>query len=164
MTTIDPRTTLGELVTEHPDLSRFFDALGLDYCCGGGRTVEEACAAAGVDVEALERAVASTAADRDAGPAWTTMDPAELTVHIETTHHASLHRELPRLLALADKVVAVHGDRHPELAAARATLRELGDDLGSHLRQEEQVVFPMIRALSEGVSVPYLSVPCSIAA
>ena len=45
MNDIDSGTTLGELVTRHPQLARVFDGLGLDYCCGGGRTLDQACAA-----------------------------------------------------------------------------------------------------------------------
>ena len=32
------------------------------------------------------------------------MAPAELVDHLEATHHAYLHAELPRLTALVDKV------------------------------------------------------------
>ena len=53
----------------------------------------------------------------------------ELVDHIETTHHAYLHRELPRLTALSDKVLAAHGARHPELAELSLTLGELRADL-----------------------------------
>ena len=55
------------------------------------------------------------------------MAPAELVDHLETTHHAYLHAELPRLTALADKVTGVHGARHPELAdVAEAYARAAG--------------------------------------
>ena len=51
------------------------------------------------------------------------MDPDELVDHLEATHHAYLHAELPRLSALVDKVTAVHGRRHPELSEIAARLR-----------------------------------------
>ena len=120
MNDIDPRNTLGELVTEHPHLARAFDDLGLDYCCGGARSLDEACAAAGLDPDALQLHATSTGTDHGAASEWVSLDLAELTLHLEATHHAYLHRELPRLAALADKVVGVHGDRHPELAEVRA--------------------------------------------
>ena len=34
--------------------------------------------------------------------------------HILTAYHMPLHEELPRLEAMADKVVRVHGDKDPE--------------------------------------------------
>jgi regulator of cell morphogenesis and NO signaling len=147
MNDIDARKTLGELVTEHPRLATVFDGLGLDYCCGGGRSLSDACDAAGLDPDDLHLSAASTATDDLTASAWVSLDLSELTLHLEATHHAYLHRELPRLAALADKVVGVHGDRHPELAEVRSSLAELRDDLGPHLQREEQVLFPMIRAL-----------------
>jgi regulator of cell morphogenesis and NO signaling len=162
MSDIDPRTSLAELVTEHPHLARDFDGLGLDYCCGGTRTLEEACAATGLDVGEVQLSAMSVDID-DANRAWATMNLADLTAHIEATHHRYLRQELPRLLALADKVVAVHGDRHPELAAARTTLDELDVDLAPHLRREEERVFPMIRGLSDGQTATSSSVRESIA-
>jgi regulator of cell morphogenesis and NO signaling len=166
MTTVDPLRTLAELVTERPHLAEAFDRLGLDYCCGGGRSLGDACAEAGLDPGALDLpdqppddgGVAGVA-----GTDWTALDLAELTVHIETTHHAYLHRELPHLAELADKVATVHGDRHPELARVRDTLTELRDDLEPHLRREEQVLFPLIRTLSSPDRGAALSVRTPIA-
>ncbi len=158
MNHIDARMTLGELVTEHLHLARVFDGLGLDYCCGGGRSLDEACAAAGLDPAALQLGAASTGTGDVTASDWVSLDLAELTVHLEATHHAYLHRELPRLAALADKVVGVHGDRHPELSEVRASLTELRDDLDPHLQREEQVLFPMIRSLVNTEMRPTLSV------
>jgi regulator of cell morphogenesis and NO signaling len=163
MNDIDARKTLGELVTEHPHLARAFDGLGLDYCCGGGRSLDEACAAAGLDPDALQLSATNTGTDDVPAWEWVSLDLAELTVHLEATHHAYLHRELPRLAALADKVLGVHGDRHPELAEVRASLAELRDDLDPHLQREERVLFPMIRALTKAEIRPTSSVRTPIA-
>ena len=163
MNDIDARKTLGELVTEHPRLATVFDGLGLDYCCGGGRSLSDACAAAGLVPDDLHLSAASTATDDLAASEWVSLNLSELTFHLEATHHAHLHRELPRLAALADKVVGVHGDRHPELVEVRSSLAELRDDLGPHLQREEQVLFPMIRALVSPTMRPTSSVQTPIA-
>jgi regulator of cell morphogenesis and NO signaling len=49
MTTIDFDTTLADVVTAHPRLARELERRGLDYCCGGRRTVADASTAAGLD-------------------------------------------------------------------------------------------------------------------
>jgi regulator of cell morphogenesis and NO signaling len=82
------------------------------------------------------------------------MGPAELVDHIESTHHRYLHEELPRLAALTQKVVGVHGGRHPELREVEATYAELQADLEPHLMKEERVLFPMIRELAESRTLP----------
>ena len=147
MTDIDPTTPLGVIVTEHPALAGDLERLGLDYCCGGRRSLGDACAEQGLDVNSVVDDLSAGA--RHAPPEdWASMGPAQLVDHIEATHHAHLHAELPRIEALAAKVDSVHGDRHPELAFIRATFDELALELEPHLAREEQILFPMIRELA----------------
>jgi regulator of cell morphogenesis and NO signaling len=153
MRTIDPQMTLGALVNANPDLARELERRGMDYCCGGGQTLVDACAERGLDatVTVSELTEASTTAD---AAEWTTMGAASLVDHLETTHHRYLWDELPRLSALVAKVVAVHGVRHPELHAVAARYEEARSDLEPHMSKEEQVLFPMIRELATASSAP----------
>jgi regulator of cell morphogenesis and NO signaling len=146
MTALEHDRTLAELVTATPAAARVLEGFGLDYCCGGARSVADACRTSGVDPDAVFAALARL----DAAPPsdWAELAPAELVDHIEATHHAYLHQELPRLAALVTKVVGVHGGRHPELDAIAETFGELQADLEPHLLKEERVLFPMIRALA----------------
>lgn len=149
---IDPSITLAELVTQRPALARELERRSLDYCCGGQRTLAEACAAQGLDVD--ETTTALDAAPGGEIAPWATFGPAELVDHLQATHHAYLHDELPRLTALADKVAQVHGGRHPELLDVQRLYGELRDDLEPHLAKEEQVLFPMIRELAAADTAP----------
>jgi regulator of cell morphogenesis and NO signaling len=78
---------------------------------------------------------------------WTRLGPTELVDHLEAVHHAYLWTELPRLSALVETIVRVHGERHPELAAIALCYDGIRADLEPHLAKEEQVLFPMIRRL-----------------
>ena len=144
--------TLAALVTANPATARILERHQLDYCCGGSRSLEQACAERQLDPAAvlaeLEAVQPTTA------PEWTTMTVAALVDHIESTHHRFLHEELPRLAALTDKVVDVHGSRHPELHNVKISFTALRDDLEPHLMKEEQVLFPMIRELAAATTVP----------
>lgn len=154
MAKIEPDTTLAELVIAHPELAVHFDALGLDYCCGGQNLLADAVLAAGLDVDDVTaelEALAPTDAT-SAEPEWVGMDG--LVNHLESTHHAYLSDALPRLEALADKVAGVHGANHPELVDVQGLVHEIRADLEPHLRKEEQVLFPMIRELAASKSAP----------
>jgi regulator of cell morphogenesis and NO signaling len=152
MTDVRLPATVADLAVAHPAAGRIFEGFGLDYCCNGNRTLAEACEAAGLDpaiVEAeLERLEAEGAADTDTS--WTALDPPALAAHIVATHHAYLHEELPRLDALAAKVLSAHGDRHPELKAVRRLVEALRAEIEPHLMKEELVLFPAIDALAAG--------------
>jgi regulator of cell morphogenesis and NO signaling len=143
----DTDRPLSEIVNRSRGSARILESFGLDYCCGGSRSLIDACAAVGADpsevLDALDRL------DAEPLPEWTSMGVAELVDHIEQTHHEYLHRELPRLAALAQKVAGVHGGSHPELMDVLADIAELRDDLEPHLAKEEAVLFPILRELDE---------------
>ncbi len=153
MTTFTEHTTLADIVTAQPGLARELGTRGLDYCCGGAATLAESCRSNDLDVDTVLAELAAIDAD-EATPAWATMSAADLVDHIESTHHQYLWAELPRLSTLADNVVSVHAERHPELneiAACYATLRA---DLEPHLTKEEHVLFPMARELAGSATAP----------
>ena len=145
---------MAEAVDAFPQLTRAFERLGLDYCCGGQRTISEACAAAGLDPLAT---IAELAVDEPAdvdGASWVSMTASELVDHLEATHHRYLWDEMPRVTALVDKIVAVHGERHPELVPIAACVARVFADLGPHMMKEERVLFPMIRELATATTAP----------
>lgn len=142
---LSPGQLLADLVNRLPGAAQVFESYGLDYCCGGGRSLASACADSQVAVEDVLGSLSEL--DGQPGADWVAMTPAELVDHLEATHHRYLRDELPRLDALAEKVAGVHGGRHPELAEVLADVAELRDELEPHLLKEERALFPMVREL-----------------
>lgn len=137
--------TVREIAQKQPTSIRVFEEFGIEYCCGGGERLIEACAAMNVDVDAVVSALEAAAHNENTeAKDWTKESLADLTKHIVATHHVYCKEELPRLSGLAMKVVKVHGGTNPELALIRAKLAELAEELTDHLAEEEIVVFPMI--------------------
>ena len=144
-----PNDTLADLVVHDAARARILDRLGLDYCCGGTETLDHACARAGLDTAHVV-AELDGAASADEHPACDQMQAAELIRHLVEVHHAYLRAELPDLEQLAQKVLDVHGGRHPELHEVRAYVGELRADLEPHMLKEERVLFPAIVRLLDG--------------
>lgn len=153
---LDATRTVRELATEIPNATRAFERLGIDYCCGGSKSLRDACLHAHVAVEdvlhALEQGGNFKQAQETALPDFTTGKLAELIEHILTTHHVYVRQELPRLHQLLSKVVSVHGKNHPELGQIQQTFQGVSGELLSHMMKEEQILFPYIVALEEAVS------------
>jgi regulator of cell morphogenesis and NO signaling len=147
MTDIQTRT-LGDIVAGNPATAPTLDRLGLDYCCHGQRSLESACAEAGLDPAAVLAELA--AIDPGGDTSWAGLDPSALAGHIVASHHRYLKEELPLLDGLAEKVLAVHGERHPELDEVRALVREIRADMEPHLMKEERILFPAIEELARG--------------
>jgi regulator of cell morphogenesis and NO signaling len=153
--------TVRDLALRVRGATRIFETVGIDYCCGGGRSLEEACRIAGVSSEdlgatlrKLEVADGSAADEKDFGA----MSLEALAVHIVETHHAFTTSELTRLVALLAKVRHKHEGNHPELADVGRAFNALFADLMPHMQKEERVLFPYIltleRAREAGRPVP----------
>ncbi len=156
--TIDPSTPLATLVDAHPALARELERRGLDYCCGGKRSLADSCSQLGLDAVAVAGELAASVGTDDPA-AWTSLDAASLVDHLLTTHHAYLWDEMHRLTALAAKVASVHGERHPELDAICNCYEAIRADLEPHLLKEERILFPMVRELAATHDAPSGAAP-----
>lgn len=153
MDKVNSDRTLGDLVAENADRALLMESLGLDFCCGGGRTLAQACQAAGLDAPTVARLLANPPRRQDAGAAGAAepdlrgMTLTALVNHIEQTHHVYLREQLPRLRRIAAKVREVHGAGHGELVEIEQVFNALAGELELHLGKEEQILFPAVRTL-----------------
>lgn len=155
MTNFQVDDTIGTIVRDYPALSRLFEKAQMDYCCGGQRTLAEACVQRGIDPEKFLAELTSFVST-DPSPVGNlgTMSLAELTDQIERLHHAYLHSEFPRIESMTTKVAKVHGDKDHRLLEVKDIFFALSAELETHLMKEEQILFPMIRDLEASDSLP----------
>ncbi len=136
--------TVAEWVGERISRAELFEDLGIDYCCGGNKTLNDACEELQLPVGdvlyRLQIPVESRADD-----AWLSFTPAELCDHIEKTHHAYLKDKLPRIALLLEKIVSSHGDDYRPL---QETFLRFSRELESHMAKEEAEAFPLFRTSS----------------
>jgi len=145
--TLNTTKTVRELALEVPNATRVFERLRIDYCCGGGRNIAEACRVAGVRLDELSRLLDEAGAAQDAARDFAAGPLADLIRHILDTHHVYTREESARIHALLEKVCGKHGANHPELGDVRALFLKLDADLQPHLLKEEQILFPYILRL-----------------
>lgn len=138
-------TTVGRVAAEHPLATRVFARHGIDFCCGGGRPLKEACDAKGLDPERVLDEIRREVGGPQAEKSWDDAPLGDLIDHIVCRYHRSLDEELPRLEGMARKVLDVHGDRDARLAELLAVFLDLKTELDEHMAKEEQILFPMIR-------------------
>lgn len=88
---------VGQLVAERPGRAQVLESWGIDYCCGGKRQLGEACAAMGIEADAVANDLAAFDAmsSPDTDTDWSQAPLLELAEHIVTTHHEYLRQELP---------------------------------------------------------------------
>lgn len=139
---------LKDIALSNPAARQTLDDAGLDYCCGGSTSLYEACLQAAVSAEEILKRLSDNS--KNVGPEhvnWMAAPLSELTRHIRDKHHHYVRESLPRVQAMLEKVVARHGDNHPEVAHIRGLFVEVGNEMLTHMRKEEQVLFPYIDAV-----------------
>ena len=156
MSQLNLNTSVGSWVARHPQTARVFESLQIDYCCGGGKSLGDACSQRQLDHQQVVADLEQAIDGGDAEPAedWLNAQLAKLCDHIEQTHHAYLRREMPRLTEIISKVVNAHSQAHPELPKIQGLFEGLRAELESHMVKEERVLFPAIRQLEQADATP----------
>lgn len=151
--TFDTNKTVRELAVEVPSATRVFEKLGIDYCCGGGKKLAEACDQASLAVNEvlsnLEEAEKARLARHESVVDWNRESLADVIDQIMKKHHTFVQAEIPRLTNLANKVSSKHGPAHPETVVVNALFETLAHELTMHLMKEEQILFPYIVRMEE---------------
>jgi regulator of cell morphogenesis and NO signaling len=150
-TVITESTSVAEIAAAMPASVRVFQRHGIDFCCGGKKPLGLVCEEQGLSFSEVTNAIEQAAVVAIAEPQdWTRAPLHVLVDHIVSTYHDVLREELPRLETMAARVLRVHGPREPRvLGRIEAIVAELSSDLNEHMRKEELVLFPMIRAIEE---------------
>ncbi|NEU09548.1 iron-sulfur cluster repair di-iron protein [Flavihumibacter sp. R14] len=142
-----PEETIGEIVARDYRKAQAFKKLGIDFCCGGKKTLSEVSKAKGISLEVIKSEL--EAVDRSANSVLN-FDEWELdflTDYVVNTHHSYCRESIPFILEIANKVARVHGGRHPELVKVAEVFARIAQDLVLHMSKEEKILFPFIRQL-----------------
>jgi regulator of cell morphogenesis and NO signaling len=155
-------TKMKDIALSNPAARQVLEDAGLDYCCGGGKSLHEACLHANVSPEQVlsfidgfrtRKRLQENA--KDTGTAdlnWMAAPLCELTRHIREKHHRYVREAIPRTRTLSDKVVAKHGENHAEVVDIGKLFAEVGREMIMHMQKEEQILFPYIDALEQAVN------------
>lgn len=139
---IEPNNTLADVALRYPSASRIFRQYKLDFCCGGKRSVADACSARGIDADAILQAIETS--ETKPSIDWRTQPVAAVIEHILVNFHEAHRREFPDLIALARKVERVHADKETVPAGLADHLVNMQQALDLHMQKEEVVLFPAI--------------------
>ncbi len=147
---ITPERTIGSIVADDFRTAAVFSQHGIDFCCRGGRSLEEVCKKNGLDQATIEQEL-RLAMDRnnDTNEDYRTWTMGRLIEHIERVHHRYVESRSLTLLQFLDKLCKVHGDRHPELFDIQREFHECAGAMAAHMKKEELLLFPFINQLEK---------------
>lgn len=144
---ISKERTVASYVTQNIKTAHVFKKHGIDFCCGGGISLDKACIKAGVDLSILEKDLLATEENIPRNLNFNSWDLDFLSDHIINFHHAYVEESIPLLFQYAAKVAQVHGKHNKELIEIQSLFSQVATELSAHLKKEELVLFPFIKKL-----------------
>ncbi|MFA6946947.1 MAG: iron-sulfur cluster repair di-iron protein [Pedobacter sp.] len=146
----DGQETIGEIAVKDLRKAEVFKKYGIDFCCGGEKTIAEVCAEKNIDATKVQTELRQIETENKASNiSYNDWSIDFLADYIVNTHHSYVRKYLPELETYALKVAQVHGDQHPELLPIQRLVEEISEELTEHLEQEEKVLFPYIKKIVE---------------
>ena len=153
--------TIADVVSDDISTASIFKKYNLDFCCGGGITVEKACEKNNIDASSLIsdlNAVKSSNSAPDLN--FKDWDATFLIDYIVNVHHKYVTENSDIIYEFSQKVATVHGEHSPEVIRIAELVEKMVADLQPHMMKEERVLFPAIKELvaNKGASFPFGSI------
>lgn len=141
--------TIGSFVAQDYRAATVFQKYGIDFCCKGGRTIEEVCDNKKLNADKLlaelNEAMKGSGSQTIDYQSW----PLDLLAdYIEKKHHRYIEQTTPAIKQFLDKLCKVHGSRHPELFEINHEFNASAGELAAHMKKEEMILFPFIRKMA----------------
>ena len=157
---VEKENTIGDLVTKNFQSARVFEEFGLDYCCGGKKSINQACKDKGIDENLVIEKLSRLEEDNSSSSHYGDWDAGFLADYIVNNHHRYIRKNIPSIENHLQKVISAHGERNPEVVKVGEQFKIMKDDLLMHMSKEEKMLFPYIHKLylaknnSQVISVP----------
>lgn len=137
---------IGEIVAQDFRAAAIFKKHGIDFCCKGNRTIEEACEKKGVDTRKIYNEIENLPGK--SGEIDFKSWPLDLLAdYVEKKHHRYVEEKTPILQQFLNKLCKVHGNAHPELFEINELFNQTAAELAAHMKKEEMILFPFVRKL-----------------
>lgn len=141
--------TVADFVTENIKTAHIFKKYGIDFCCGGGISLEKACEKFGADIEQLRNDLDNVENTTTRATDYDNFKLDFLADHVVNVHHAYIEDNIPVMKQYADRVAKVHGHHYTELIEIRDLVHEVCGELASHCKKEELILFPFIKKMMQ---------------
>lgn len=147
---VQKNQNIGELVAIDYRLASVFKKYGLDFCCQGNRTIDDACIDNKIDIENVLKDLNRIDTDNNSASINYQSWPLDLLAdYIEKTHHRYVEDKSPEIASYLDRICEVHGEKHSELFQIKDLFHKTVGNLAQHMKKEELIVFPFIRKMEK---------------
>ncbi|MCH4475706.1 iron-sulfur cluster repair di-iron protein ScdA [Staphylococcus haemolyticus] len=154
---ITNESIVAEIVTDIPLSADIFRKYGIDFCCGGNISINEAVKNKKVDAETLIDEINELPNHDQGNINVKYLDAPSLIQYIQSRYHETIREEFKNLSPYVTKIAKVHGPNHPFLIQLQDLYRQYRDGMLEHMAQEDEHDFPALIKLSRGEQVDHSS-------
>ena len=145
---IDANTIVGDIVKVNFKTAQLFEKNKIDFCCGGGISLMEACQKSKIDVAELIPQLEAVVQMNDPDSRYIDgLELDELCDYIEKRHHTYVNENIPFLQQKLQRLCEVHSENHNELFEIKRLFDGAAENLSAHMKKEELILFPYIRKM-----------------
>ena len=144
---VQKENKIGDVVASNFHAARIFENFGLDFCCGGKKTINDACGEKGINTDYVLNELNKINEEKPADIHYDKWSADFLADYIVNNHHSYVLNTIPTIEHHLQKVLSKHGEKHPELAKVMAVFTILKDELLEHMAKEERMLFPYIKKM-----------------
>lgn len=141
-------TTVADLVAKNLNTAHVFKKYGIDFCCGGKKSIESVCEKNGIDFSILSHELMEAVNTKERSYNYNQWELDFLSDHIVNVHHRYIEESIPLLLSYGDKVTKVHGHHNTELPEIYELVKQVCGELAAHMKKEELILFPFIKKIA----------------
>lgn len=152
---------IGNVVAENFRSAKIFEEYGIDFCCGGKKSIGEACREKGINADDLITKLTEASGNQnDTNTDYNSWKLDFLIKYIINIHHSYVRKSLPVIAGHAEKAALKHGANHAEVIKISELFSGIKTELEVHMQKEELMLFPYIKNLLEternvdGISFP----------
>lgn len=147
--TIIKENKVGEVVAQDFRLASVFEKYGIDFCCGGKKSIGEACRESKINPDDLINELSIPVTNNGGNLRYDDWELDFLIDYILNNHHTYVTKYLPIIFEHSQKVANKHGELHPEAVEVAEIYITIKEELEGHLIKEEKILFPYIKQLLE---------------
>lgn len=145
---IQIQDTVAETLTQNIGADNVFGKYNIDFCCGGGMTLAQACKESGVAFETLKQEIEAIKNTISRDVNYDDFSVEDSIDYVSSNFHQYIEDNMPLITQYAAKVAQVHGEDHEEVVEVNVVFKKLATLLNACLAVEEDQLFPRMIAYS----------------
>lgn len=146
---ITKESTVAEVVSKKVGSDHVFSKYKIDFCCGGGDTLEKACKEGGIEFETIKEEIEGINIKIKGAVSIDDLDIPTLISQAKNGYHTSISDRIFEILPYAEKVAEVHGLEHKEVIKINELVKEVDVTLKESFLISIMSLFPMVGEVVE---------------